>query len=122
MLLGELDSYTPAAQCERQAARLREAGGQVTVITYPGAYHAWDGWYPLQFTTFDYSYGRCAFEIGDQGEVVDVTTGQAVTTLASVRAAITACGTRGVWIGANLEVARRSLADLKAILRRTLAP
>jgi hypothetical protein len=53
---------------------------------------------------------------------VDVNTGRAVRTPADTQAAIAACGTRGVWIGANPEAARRSLADLKAILKRTLTP
>lgn len=120
MLLGEHDSYTPAVQCERQAASIQAAGGTVTVIKYPGAHHDWDAWYPVQFTRFDYSYGNCSFEVDEQGALVDLRTGRRLATADDIRAAIEACGTWGVWIGANGAAARQSLADLKAILRRTL--
>ncbi len=121
MLLGEQDSYTPAVQCERQAASMKAAGGAVTVMKYSDAHHAWDAWFPVQFTRFDYSYGNCAFEVDEGGTLVDLKAGRLLQNADAIRTAIEACGTRGVWVGANVEAARKSLADLKAILRRVLA-
>jgi dienelactone hydrolase len=121
MLLGEQDSYTPAVQCERQAASIRAAGGTVTVLKYAGAHHGWDSPSPLQFTRFDYSYGNCASEVDESGAVTDLRTGRRLDSPDAIRAAIEACGTRGVWVGANADAARQSLADLKTILKQTLA-
>ena len=42
MLLGEVDNWTPPASCQYLAKRQRGAGYDVTEITYPGAYHAFD--------------------------------------------------------------------------------
>jgi dienelactone hydrolase len=42
MLLGGKDNYTPAAPCVTYADDLRQQGAQVTLKTYPDAYHAFD--------------------------------------------------------------------------------
>jgi dienelactone hydrolase len=121
LLLGEQDSYTPAVQCERQAASLTAAGGAVTITKYPGAHHGWDSITAVRFTNFDYSYGRCRFEIDETGTTMDVNSGRPLLSVDDARVAIEACGSRGVSVGATEDVARRSLADLKAILRRAFA-
>jgi dienelactone hydrolase len=41
ILIGELDDWTPAANCRRMAAR-QVARGLVKLIVYPGAYHVFD--------------------------------------------------------------------------------
>lgn len=42
MLLGGKDNYTPAAPCVEYAEDLRMLGAQITVKTYPDAYHGFD--------------------------------------------------------------------------------
>lgn len=42
MLLGGKDNYTPAAPCATYADDLRRQGAQVTLKTYPDAYHGFD--------------------------------------------------------------------------------
>lgn len=42
MLLGGKDNYTPAAPCVTYANDLRKQGAQVTLKTYPDAYHGFD--------------------------------------------------------------------------------
>jgi len=42
MLLGGKDNYTPAAPCVTYANDLRRQGAQVTLKTYPDAYHGFD--------------------------------------------------------------------------------
>jgi dienelactone hydrolase len=117
MLLGEQDNYTPAVQCERQATTLRAAGGTVTIITYPGAHHGWDGTRAVRLLNSDYSYGRCRFEIDQTGTIVDVNSGRSLLSTEDASQAMAACSTQGVSIGANEDAARRSLADLKAFLK-----
>jgi dienelactone hydrolase len=117
MLLGAEDNYTPAVQCERQAASLRAAGGTVTIIKYPGAHQGWDTTEAVRLLNSDYSYGRCRFEIDPTGTIVDVNSGRPLLSAADASQTIAACSTQGVLVGANEDAARRSLADLKAILK-----
>jgi dienelactone hydrolase len=42
ILVGELDDWTPAKDCARTIARWGNAGPSVQLVTYPGAYHAFD--------------------------------------------------------------------------------
>ena len=42
MQLGERDDWTPVRYCQRLADKLRGQGAELTVDTYPGAYHAFD--------------------------------------------------------------------------------
>jgi dienelactone hydrolase len=42
ILIGELDDWTPAADCERWMARRAGKGAPVRLVVYPGAYHSFD--------------------------------------------------------------------------------
>jgi len=42
ILVGELDDWTPASDCERAVAHWGNAGAPVQLVTYPGAHHAFD--------------------------------------------------------------------------------
>ncbi len=121
MLLGEQDSYVPAVQCERYIEKMKAAGFSVTAIKYADAHHGWDSSSPVRFLEFDYSYGKCSFEVDEAGVAVDLNSRLPVTSVESVRKAIKSCGTWGVWVGGNEEATRKSLADLTAILKRAFA-
>lgn len=118
MLLGEQDSYTPAMQCEGYIEKMRASGFPVTAIKYADAHHGWDASFAVRFMQFDYSYGKCRFEIDEAGVALDLNSRLPVTSIEDARKAIRSCGTWGVWVGANEEAARKSLVDLKTILKR----
>ena len=42
ILIGELDDWTPARNCEQWMALRRNRGAAVKLVIYPGAYHAFD--------------------------------------------------------------------------------
>lgn len=42
LLIGEADDWTPAKPCQALAATVRERGGPMQIVTYPGAYHDFD--------------------------------------------------------------------------------
>lgn len=122
MMLGALDSYTPAVQCEAQAEKMRAAAFPVREIVYPDAHHAWDATYEVRKSDFDFSYGGCQLEIDPQGRGIDPKTGEVLDPrdLAAARRWIRACATPGVWIGRNQAAKDQSLADLKTFFRETL--
>jgi dienelactone hydrolase len=42
ILIGELDDWTPARDCERWMERRAGKGAPVKLVVYPGAYHGFD--------------------------------------------------------------------------------
>src|SRR5262245_41003076 len=42
ILVGELDDWTPASDCERAVAHWGSADAPIQLVTYPGAHHAFD--------------------------------------------------------------------------------
>ena len=42
ILIGELDDWSPAKDCERWMERRAGKGAPVKLVTYPGAYHSFD--------------------------------------------------------------------------------
>jgi len=42
VMIGELDDWSPVSECERWMQRRAGTGAPVSLITYPGAYHAFD--------------------------------------------------------------------------------
>lgn len=120
MLLGGLDSYTPAAQCQRYIEKMRAAGFPVRSITYRNAHHAWDAFSPVQRSMIDYSYGGCTVDLDEAGGVTELTSGLSVDSPAAARKALEICGTPGVILGRNEAAARQSLEDLKAFVKEVL--
>ena len=42
VLIGEVDDWTPAERCRDMVQHARPDGAAITLIVYPGAYHAFD--------------------------------------------------------------------------------
>jgi len=42
ILIGELDDWTPAAECSELAQRQQRSGAPIDLVVYPGAYHDFD--------------------------------------------------------------------------------
>jgi dienelactone hydrolase len=42
VLIGEADDWTPAAKCREMVEAMRRRGADVTMVSYPGAYHYFD--------------------------------------------------------------------------------
>jgi dienelactone hydrolase len=50
ILIGELDDWTPAANCRKLANSAQGAGQPVTLKVYPGAHHSFDSPYPERYS------------------------------------------------------------------------
>lgn len=57
ILVGEKDDWTFPEHCQRLAARAAKAGQPVSIVSYPGAYHAFDMTSPARLRT-DVKRGR----------------------------------------------------------------
>ena len=108
MLIGAKDNYSGVKLCAAYAERLRAAGGQVQLKTYPGAHHGFDGdtmsereFYLPRVQT----YRDCAILIEDDGRVAQPER---------------RCAGLGATVAANYRVKMQALDDAKAFLKATL--
>jgi dienelactone hydrolase len=106
MYHGEADDWIPVEPIRRYVARLKAAGKDVLLTTYPAAQHAFDSpTYPpvFRFTDAEISSGCRLAERG--GEILNLETGRPFTNR-------DACVTRGATVGADpgaYELARLSV-------------
>jgi len=67
-MLAELDDYNSAQFCREYADRIRTAGNpNVTVKTYKGAHHGWEGIGPVSFLSKAENYSTCHAFYEDDG-------------------------------------------------------
>ncbi|HXU43407.1 MAG TPA: dienelactone hydrolase family protein [Burkholderiales bacterium] len=108
MLIGEKDSYTGVKLCAAYAERLRAAGGQVQLKTYPGAHHGFDGdtMNPREFyLPRAQTYRDCVILIEDDGRVAQPER---------------RCMRVGATVAANHRAKMQALEDVKGFLKATL--
>ena len=108
MLIGARDNYSGVKLCAGYAERLRAAGGEVALKTYPGAHHAFDGdtMNPREFfLPRVQTYRDCAILIEDDGRV-----GQPERR----------CMGLGATVAANHRAKMQALEDAKGFLKATL--
>jgi dienelactone hydrolase len=117
MLVGAKDNYTPAAPCVAYADALRQQGVQVTLKTYPDAWHGFDRptrlhSIPLATSARDchgsYDLDRKVFTMMRDGQVLSG---------ASAVAESKRCLTTGVTLGGDLEAREQSPAEVAAFLK-----
>lgn len=78
LIHGEADDYNPLRSCAAQVERLKAAGADVTLTTYPGAHHGFDT--PLSdspaVATNSQTVRECSIEERAPGQLINTATGQ----------------------------------------------
>ena len=77
MLYGQQDELIRPERCAQIADDLRHGGSQVTIISYPGAVHQWDG--GLSRRMIGRNLSACSFEVARDGTIHDADTGIAMS-------------------------------------------
>lgn len=81
LIHGAADDYNPLRTCAAQAERLRAAGSDVTVTSYPGAHHGFDT--PLNdapaVAARSQTVRDCSIEERAPGQLINTATGQPFT-------------------------------------------
>ncbi|MCQ4160730.1 dienelactone hydrolase family protein [Roseomonas sp. GC11] len=81
LIHGEADDYNPLRTCAAQAERLKAAGVDITVTTYPGAHHGFDT--PLSnapvVATNSQTVRDCSIEERAPGQLINAETGAVFT-------------------------------------------
>jgi dienelactone hydrolase len=124
MLLGENDDYAAPEPCRQYAASIRRAGGDVTVVTYAGARHGFDG-NDAQIREYRLAnaqnFSNCLVNIEDDGRFVYARTGEVLHTREKYFAVLEKeCITRGATVATNPSAKRQSLDDILDFLKRTV--
>ena len=113
---GEADDYNPAEPCRQFVARLKAAGADAAITTYPDAHHSFDN--PLGSTTPALSpdsqtVRACSIKEEPQGRLVNAATGELFTYK-------DACVQRGPHTGYHPTAAAASVKAVKQILTAAL--
>ncbi|QGZ56615.1 dienelactone hydrolase family protein [Paraburkholderia acidiphila] len=117
LLLGGKDNYTPASACIAYAQTLRANGAQVTVQTFPDAWHGFDRPTRLHALPLATSAREChgAYDL-DSRTFTMVRDGQALSGASAV-AESKRCLTRGVMLGGDPQAQQQSPAVVAAFLK-----
>jgi dienelactone hydrolase len=114
---GDADDYNPLRSCAAQAERLRQAGADIAVTTYPGAHHGFDT--PLNdsatVSPASQTVRNCTIEERGPGQLINAATGAPF-------AYTDACVEKGPNVGGNAagrEAAQRDvLAFILSVVRK----
>lgn len=81
IFIGEADVLTSAVTCKRYAARLKQAGADIAVMSFPGAHHGFDNVAGAELTRIAGvpTGAACNREERTRGELVNIDTGQPLT-------------------------------------------
>ena len=120
MLYGQEDELMIPRRCDEIADDLRRGGSQVTIITYPGAVHQWDG--SMARGVIGRHLGGCSFMVGPKGGVTDRNTGLPMTGPLTRKIILGLCTTSKPYpIGRDEAVRQQSNRDFGAFLARVFA-
>ena len=108
---GLADDWVPVGPCRDYVARLKRAGADISLVEYPGAYHAFDNqMIPGTMQLPQALTGRkCRFEEKQPGVIINNDTGQPAT-------ANDSCIERGATIAYNAEATAAARKDVVEFL------
>jgi dienelactone hydrolase len=120
MLYGQQDELIIPARCEEIANDLRAGGSQVSVISYSGAVHQWDG--AMSRRMIGRHLGDCSFSVSRGGRITDDRTGLPMSGPFLRKLILGLCTTSDPYpIGRDESVRMQSNRDFGAFLARVFA-
>ncbi len=119
VFVGTADDQVPIEPCREYVERVRRAGKRVSLIEYPGAYHAFDrsNLPALRFDKEVISARNCTFiEVGDgKFSVFHRSTGEPANPKNQ-------CVSYGIRVGYNLQAHQKAISDVKMFLYGAFKP
>lgn len=120
-LTGEKDNTCPIEKVMAYAQRLKDAGGDITTIVYPGAHHVFDAKMSTR-TVSTTNDGNCQFEILDDGYLVDSATGELFPEKDYPGDHIKPCSVKKATFGRNMSAAKKYKKDAIDFILNALKP
>jgi dienelactone hydrolase len=125
MLIGRADTYAGTKPCLDYAEKLKAAAADVTLILFPNAQHGFDGNRTYSNPKIR-NVSRCVYEQQVDGSWKERTSGETTRDASgkrhpdALKRALAKCETRGIAGAPNAAARTKSMADLKAAIRRHL--
>ena len=117
-LYGAEDEITEPKRCAELEQDLREGGSEVETITYPGAYHQWDGGWGGPYLV-GRRLGGCRFRVERDGTIRDANTLLPMTNSFTRKLVLGLCvGRDGYMVGRDDKVRAQSNRDFGRFLAR----
>ena len=109
---GLADDWTPVAPCRAYVERLRQAGKDVGLLVYAGAYHSFDHQWvvPPKYLPRVLNPSACFFVEREPGHLVNRDTGRPFDIKDR-------CISRGATVGYNRDALRQAIQDVKTLLQ-----
>ena len=101
ILIGELDTWTPAKACVEFEEVMDAKGYDFNVTVYDSSYHSFDRASRLSFIDNAYSFSDCRFKIRDDGAVLMNFLSLPMSTPTLQKIGLSFCAERGTTIGKN---------------------
>ena len=101
ILIGELDTWTPALACEELEVIMHENGYDFNVTVYEDSYHSFDRDSDISYIENAYSFSDCRLKIRDDGSVLMNFLDIPMTTPFLQKIGLSFCAERGTNIGGN---------------------
>ena len=125
ILCGEKDIYAPCEHSRKYAELMNKAGGNITVISYPSAGHAWEANSPPRMNNRFYDTRNCrslfnvdtySYELGHGRTISAKSENAGKRTIWYLRK----CLVKGAWVGRDDDAALKALEDVRKFLRKHL--
>jgi dienelactone hydrolase len=125
ILCGEKDVWAPCEHSRKYAGLMNKAGGNITVISYPLAGHAWEANSPPRMNNRFYdtrncrslfNVDTCSYELGD-GRTISAKSKNAGKQFFWYQMK---CRVKGAWVGRDDDAALKAFEDVRKFLRKHL--
>ena len=119
ILIGEADNWTPAKPCINLVEKLSDKTN-ISITTYPDAHHGFDSEEPVVWNEKGYSFKDCLFDLTADGDVLMNYLRIPMSNSILQKVGFLFCVEKGVNIGGNKDVRKKSLAFAKDFMNNTL--
>tara|TARA_B100000676_G_scaffold59834_1_gene59096 strand:+ start:19501 stop:20457 length:957 start_codon:yes stop_codon:yes gene_type:complete len=120
VLIGELDTWTPADACIEFEKVMKSSGYDFNVTVYDSSYHSFDRESDLHFVENAYSFSDCRFKIRDDGAVLMNFLDIPMSTPLRQKIGLSFCVDRGTTIGENTLARKASFLFSEEFMKKNL--
>tara|TARA_B110000014_G_C20126450_1_gene600522 strand:- start:1721 stop:2674 length:954 start_codon:yes stop_codon:yes gene_type:complete len=120
ILIGELDTWTPADACIDFQTMMHEKGYDFNVTVYDSSYHSFDRATGLSFIEEAYSFSECRLRMRDDGAVLMNFLNIPMNTPLLQKIGLSFCADRGTTIGKNILAREKAFLFSEQFMKKHL--
>ena len=120
ILIGELDTWTPASACEALVADMSETKDNISITIYENSHHSFDSTLNEKVVEHGYSFTNCMFDISDDGAILMNYLNIPMTSPMLQKIGLAFCVERGPIVGGNSQTRKDALEFSKLFMSKHL--